>query len=80
MEGTTIGVVGVGCCVFTVTVVLPDFVVSWEEVATMVAVPVAAGVKTPVLLIDPMLVGLTDQLTKLLKLPVPCMVAVQVEV
>ena len=37
----------------------------------MVAVPVAAGVKTPELLTDPMLVGLTDHVTEELTVPVP---------
>jgi len=38
-------------------------VVSWVDVAVIVAVPAVVGVKTPVLLIVPMLVGLTDQVT-----------------
>jgi len=46
----------------------------------IVAVPVAAGVKTPELLMLPMVDGLTDQLTALLKLPVPITVAVQDDV
>jgi len=37
----------------------------------MVAAPEEAGVKTPVALMLPMLDGLTDQTTALLKLPVP---------
>lgn len=64
----------------TVTAVEPDLVVSWVDVAEIVAVPVVAGVKTPVLLTAPMLEGLTDQVTPLLKLPMPVTVAVQVEV
>jgi hypothetical protein len=47
----------------TATVAVPDFVESWVEVAVIVAVPAPRGVKTPELLIDPMLVGLTDQVT-----------------
>ena len=48
--------------------------------AVTVAVPAAAGVKTPGLLTLPILDGLTDQLTELLKLPVPDTVGVQVDV
>jgi hypothetical protein len=48
----------------TATVALPDFVVSSVEVAVIVAVPTPAGVKTPVLLTAPMLVGLTDHVTE----------------
>jgi hypothetical protein len=47
----------------TETVALPDLVESCVEVAVMVAVPVAAGVKTPALLTVPMLAGLTDHVT-----------------
>jgi hypothetical protein len=47
----------------TVTVALPDLVESCVEVAVMVAVPAPAGVKTPALLIVPILVGLTDHVT-----------------
>ena len=43
----------------------------------IVAFPVAAGVKTPALLTAPMLEGLTDQVTEVLKLPVPFTVGVQ---
>jgi hypothetical protein len=46
----------------------------------MVAVPVVFGVKTPVLLTEPMLDGLGDQAMALLKLPVPLTVAVQADV
>jgi hypothetical protein len=49
-----------------VTVMLPDLVspkVSGVDVAVIVAVPAVAGVKTPALLMLPMLDGLTDQLT-----------------
>ena len=47
----------------TVTVAEPDFVVSWVEVAVIVAVPAADDVKTPVADTLPMVDGLTDQLT-----------------
>jgi len=40
-----------------------DLLESWVDVAVTVAVPVAAGVKTPELLTLPMLDGLTDQFT-----------------
>ena len=50
------------------------------EVAVIAAVPVAEGVKIPLLLMVPMLDGLTDHATELLKLPVPVTVCVQVEV
>jgi len=49
--------------VVTVTVALPDLVESCVDVAVIVAVPVPAGVKTPALLIVPMLAGLTDHVT-----------------
>jgi hypothetical protein len=58
----------------------PDRVESWTDVAVMVAVPADVGVKTPKLLRLPMLVGLTDHVTVLLKLPVPVTVGVQVDV
>jgi hypothetical protein len=66
----------------TVTVIVaePDLVVSWVEVALIVALPATAGVKTPALLTVPALVGLTDHVTELLKLPVPFTVGVQVAV
>jgi hypothetical protein len=54
--------------------------VSCVDVVITVAVPVAAGVKMPALLTAPILDGLTDQVTELLKLPVPFTVGVQVEV
>jgi len=64
-------------CVDTATDALPDFVESSVEVAEIVAVPAAAGVNTPELLIEPMLMGLTDHVTEELTLPVPLTVAVQ---
>lgn len=63
-----------------VTVADPDLVESSVEVAVIVAVPADVGVKTPELLTLPMLDGFTDQLTELLKLPVPVTVGVQVDV
>ena len=66
--------------VVTVTVADPDFEVSWVEVAVMLAVPVVAGVKSPLLFIVPIPDGLTDHVIELLKLPVPITVGVQVEV
>ena len=50
----------------TVTAALPDLVESCVEVAVMVAVPVAAGVKTPELLTVPIPVGLADHVTDVL--------------
>ena len=64
----------------TVTVAVPDWDVSWVDLAITVAIPDASGVKTPALLTLPMLVGLTDQVTELLKLPVPLTVCAQVDV
>jgi hypothetical protein len=64
----------------TVTVAEPLLVVSCVEVAVIVAVPVTLGEKTPEPLTDPILVGLTDQLTELLKVPVPVTVGVQADV
>jgi hypothetical protein len=64
----------------TVTAVEPDLVASCVDVAVIVALPVVVGVKTPVLLTEPMLEGLRDQVTALLKLPVPFTVAAQAEV
>jgi hypothetical protein len=66
--------------ILTVTNALPDFVESWVEVAVIVAVPAPAGVKTPELLTAPMPAGLTDQVTDVLKFPVPITVGVQVAV
>ena len=64
----------------TATVALPDWLESSVEVAVIVAVPAPAGVKTPALLTDPMLTGLTDHVTVELKLPVPLTVGVQADV
>jgi hypothetical protein len=64
----------------TVTVVLPDLVVSCAEIAVRVAVPEDTGVKTPAPLTLPMLEGLTDQFTALLKLPYPDTDGVQADV
>ena len=46
----------------------------------MVAVPEAAGVNTPVPPTAPAVVGLTDQVTAVLKLPVPVTLALQADV
>ena len=46
----------------------------------IVAVPVVVAVKTPLLLTLPRLEGLSDQVTALLKLPVPVTVGVQADV
>ena len=62
------------------TAIEPDLVASCVDAAVMVAVPVVVGVKTPVLLTEPMLDGPRDHVTALLKLPVPLTVAVQAEV
>jgi hypothetical protein len=62
-EQTTATPVMVGGTV-TVTVAEPDLVVSCVDVAVMAAVPAALGVKTPELLVDPMLAGLTDHVTE----------------
>lgn len=64
----------------TVTVAAPDLVESCVEVAVTVTVPAPLGVNTPELPIVPILGGLTDHVTALLKLPVPCTVAAQVDV
>jgi hypothetical protein len=46
-------------------VACPDLVVSCVEVAMMMAVPVAVGVKTPEALTEPIVDGLTDHVTPL---------------
>jgi hypothetical protein len=61
----------------TATDAVPDFEVSCVEVAVMVAVPVPAGVKTPEVVIAP---SDAAQVTAELYAPVPCTVAVQVDV
>ena len=58
----------------------PNLDVSCVEVAVTEAIPVAAGVKTPFELTLPIPEGPTDQVTVLLKLPVPLTVGVQVDV
>jgi len=50
------------------------------EVAVTIAVPDEIGVRTPALLTDPILDGLTAQVTALLKFPVPATVGLQVAV
>lgn len=52
--------------VATATEALPDFVVSSVDVAVIVAVPDPDGVKTPLLLTEPIPDGLIDQVTALL--------------
>jgi hypothetical protein len=61
----------------TVTGADPDLVASCVEVAVMVAVPVPVGVKTPDALIVP---PVAPHVTAELNAPVPCTVAVQVDV
>jgi hypothetical protein len=61
----------------TATDAVPDFEVSCVEVAVMVAVPVPAGVNTPEVVIAP---SDAAQVTAELYEPVPCTVAVQVDV
>jgi hypothetical protein len=78
LQTTETEVIAIGAV--TVTVVLPDLVVSCAEIAVMVAAPEDTGVKTPALLTLPMLEGLTDQFTALLKLPVPDTDGVQADV
>jgi len=52
-----------GAVTVTVTVADPDLVESCVDVAVIVAVPAPVGVKTPALLTEPMVVGLTDHVT-----------------
>jgi hypothetical protein len=61
----------------TVTVALPDLVGSCVDVAVIVAVPGAKGVKTPEGVIAP---AFTAHVNAGLKDPVPCTVAVQADV
>jgi hypothetical protein len=60
---------------FTTTVVVPDLVLSWVEVAVMVtcsdALPAAGAVYKPELDMEPEPAGDTDHVTPELKLPVP---------
>jgi hypothetical protein len=56
---------------------LPDFVLSCVDVAVIVAVPVAVGVNTPEDVIVP---SVALQVTAELYDPVPCTLAVQVDV
>ena len=48
---------------FTVTVAEPDFVVSWPDVAVMIALPAEEGVNTPEEVTEP---PVADHLTVLL--------------
>src|SRR5438270_12908446 len=69
---------GGGVCDCTVTVALPDCVVSWTLVAVTVAAPVVAGaVNSPVALMAP---SLADHVTAELYFPVPFTVALHCEV
>jgi hypothetical protein len=65
-EHTTVTAVMVGGTAVTMTVAEPDLVVSCTDVALIVAVPVAVGVKTPEALTEPIVDGLTDHVTALL--------------
>jgi len=47
-----------------VTVAEPNLVGSFVDVAVIVATPAADGVKTPVLLTNPIVIGLTDHVTE----------------
>jgi len=76
-EQTTETEVIVDGAAVTVSVSVPDAFVSCVEVALIVAVPVFAGVKTPAGVIAP---PLTPQVNVGLNVPVPCTVAVQVDV
>lgn len=62
----TVTDVMVGAAAPTVTVAVPETLVSSTEVAVIVAVPAAWDVNRPVLETVPMLDGLTDQLTAVL--------------
>ena len=62
------------------TVADPDLVVSCVEVAVIVADPAPAGVNTPLPFMLPILDGLANHVTELLKFPVPDTVDVQVDV
>jgi hypothetical protein len=64
----------------TFTVAEPLFEASAVEVAVIEAMPVVAGMNTPLLLTAPMLDGLTDQVTELLKAPVPATLALHEDV
>jgi hypothetical protein len=61
----------------TVTVVDPNFVASWTDVAVIVAFPVADAVKTPAGVIEP---PVADQVTDGLYAPTPVTLDVQFEV
>jgi hypothetical protein len=75
-SSTTIGWTFLACAGFTVTVALPDLLVSWVEVAVIVTgsevTPPGGAVNKPELEIVP---ALADQVTLELKLPVPITVA-----
>lgn len=73
----TVTEVMVGRTAVTVTLAEPDFVESCVEVAVTVAVPVATGVNIPEEVIVP---SVAAQETAELYAPVPCTVAVQLDV
>lgn len=79
-EGSPVIEIAKAPTVVTATFAEPDRVGSCVDVAKIVAVPAETGVKTPALLTAPMLVGLTDQVTDVLKLPVPARVGVHADV
>jgi hypothetical protein len=64
-------------CAVTAIEVVPDFMLSWVDVAVIVAVPEAVGVNTPEDVIVP---PVAVQVTAELYAPVPCTVAEQVDV
>lgn len=76
VEGVTVTPVIVGGAAVTVTCALPYFVKSSVDVAVIVAVPVAAGVNSPVFEIVPIPDGPTVHATVLLYAPTPCTFAV----
>ena len=62
-EHETLTEVIVGGTAVTVTVVIPDLVESWVEVAVTVAVPVAEGINTPAeVIVPPVAVHVTAEL------------------
>ena len=75
-EAATVIKVTIGGGTVTVIVADPDWVGSCMDLAVMVAVPAAAGVKTPVPLIPPTVDGPIDQITAELGPPVPTTCAV----
>jgi len=64
----------------TTTLKLPNFEPSCADAAVIVAVPAEAGLKTPAAVMLPIVRGVTDHVTALLKLPVPVTTDVQLDV